>query len=301
MFKRLLVPLDGSAQAAVALPLARAVARQTGAALRLLRVVPPTQADPEDRQRGEARANLARIAIELAAGGGEVDTAVRRSGHPGAEIVREAEHWPADLIVMATHGRSGLARALNGSVAQRVVSDSPVPVLLLRPGGHRVAHLTTLLVPVDGTPEGARALGAALPLAQETGARIVLLQVVVPFVQRYFDESLAVDPMWDEEALTSARGYVETLAGRLRQAGVSAQGRVSRGPISQEIVGAAGEVGADVIVMSTHALTGAARTLLGSIADEVVRTAPQPVLLVRQRTDAIGSRAATRSTVALGS
>src|SRR5829696_55003 len=200
MFTRLLVPLDGSAQAAVALPLARAVARQTGAAQRLLRVL-PTHADPENCQHDEARANLARIAVELAADGREVDTAVRTSDHPGAEIVREAQRWPADLIVMATHGRKGVARALIGSVAQRVVSDSAVPVLLLRPGGRRVAHLTTLLVPVDGTPEGARALGAALPLAQETGARIVLLQVVEPFIQRYFDESLAVDPLWDEEVL----------------------------------------------------------------------------------------------------
>jgi nucleotide-binding universal stress UspA family protein len=264
-------------------------------------VVPPAHGGLEHRQHGEARANLARIAAELAAGGAEVDSRVRTSDHSGAEIVREAQRWPADLIVMATHGRSGMARALIGSVAQRVVSESPVPVLLLRPGGRRVAHLATLLVPVDGTPEGARALGAALPLAQATGARIVLLQVVVPFIQRYFDESLTVDPLWDEEALASARGYVETLAGRLRQAGVSAQGLVRQGPISQEIADAADEVGADVIVMSTHALTGPARTLLGSIADEVVRTAHQPVLLVRQGTDALSPHAAIASAVASGS
>jgi len=261
----------------------------------------PTHADPENCQHDEARANLARIAVELAADGREVDTAVRTSDHPGAEIVREAQRWPADLIVMATHGRKGVARALVGSVTQRVVSDSPVPVLLLRPGGHRVAHLTTLLVPLDGTPEGARALGAALPLAQETGARIVLLQVVEPFIQRYFDESLTADPLWDEEALTSARGYVETLAGRLRQAGVSAQGLVRQGRISGVIADAAGEVGADVIVMSTHARTGPARTLLGSVADEVVRTAHQPVLLIRQGTDALNPHAASASAVALGS
>jgi nucleotide-binding universal stress UspA family protein len=301
MFKKLLVPLDGSAQAAVALPLARAVARQTGAAQRLLRVVPPTRADVEDHLHGEARDNLARIAAELAAGDREVDTAVRHDQNPGAAIVREAGRWPADLIVMATHGRSGLARVLIGSVAQRVVSESPVPVLLLRPGGRRVAHLTTLLVPVDGSPDGSRALGVALPLAQETGARIVLLQVVVPFVQRYFDESLAVDPMWDEEALTSARGYVEALAGRLREAGISAQGRVTQGPIPQQIVDTAAEVAADVIVMSTHALTGPARALLGSVADEVVRTAPLPVLLIRQGTHAMSSHAASAPPVAFRS
>ena len=188
---------------------------------------------------------------------------------------------------MATHGRAGLPRAFLGSVAERVTAASPVPLVLLRPGGHRVAHVTTLLVPVDGSPGASRALGLAVPLARATGARIVLLDVVASVLQYAgmvvaSGTAVAPDPAWDDEALVAARGYVEGLAARLQQAGLNAEGCALLGRTGETIVDTADQVGADLIVMSTHGLTGAARTILGSTADEVVRTAHGPVLLVRQ-------------------
>jgi nucleotide-binding universal stress UspA family protein len=283
MFERLLVPLDGSAQAAVALPLAQALARQTGAAMRLLRVVPVVGKGTKDPGANEAKSNLTEIAAELSAGDIRVDIDVRTADDAGAAIVREARDWAANAIVMATHGRSGLARVVRGSVAQRVLAESPVPVVLLRPGGRRVTKITTVLVPVDGTPGSSLALGAAVPLARDTGARLVLLQVVTPFLQDYLPDGIIVDPAWDEAMCASARQYVNTLAERLQESGIDTTGVVTLGSTAKEIVRAADELGADVIVMSTHALTGPARTLLGSVADEVVRTAHQPVALVRQR------------------
>jgi nucleotide-binding universal stress UspA family protein len=95
--------------------------------------------------------------------------------------------------------------------------------------------------------------------------------------------ALTPDPAWDDEALAAARGYVERLAARLQQAGISAEGRALLGRTGETIVDTADAVGADLIVMSTHALTGPARTILGSTADEVVRTARRPVLLLRRR------------------
>jgi nucleotide-binding universal stress UspA family protein len=287
MFEKLLVPLDGSAQAAVALPLARALAQQTGAAVRLLRVVPPPGSGATAQGATDAKNNLSEIAAELTDAGVRVDTGVRPDDDPGAAIVREARDWAVSAIVMATHGRSGLARVVRGSVAQRVVADSPVPVVLLRPGGRRVSRITTLLVPVDGTPGSSLALGAAIPLAQETGARLTLLQVVTPFLQDYLPDGMIFDPAWDEAARTSAQSYVDTLAGRLRESGIAATGVATLGTTAKEIVRVADDLGADVIVMSTHALTGPMRTLVGSVADEVVRTAHQPVALVRQRNSPI--------------
>jgi len=287
MFDKLLVPLDGSAQAAVALPLARALAQQTGAVVRLLRVVPPAGPGEKDQGAIEAKNNLSEIAAELTAGGVRVDTGVRPDDDPGAAIVREARDWGASAIVMATHGRSGLARVVRGSVAQRVVAESPVPVVLLRPGGRRVTRITTLLVPVDGTPGSSLALGAAIPLARETGARLTLLQVVTPFLQDYLPDGMIFDPAWDEAARASAQSYVDTLAERVRESGIAATGVATLGTTAKEIVRVADDLGADVIVMSTHALTGPMRTLVGSVADEVVRTAHQPVALVRQRNSPI--------------
>ena len=86
MFEKLLVPLDGSAQAAVALPLARALAQQTGAAVRLLRVMPPPGSGATDQGGIDAKTNLSEIAAELTDGGVRVDTGVRPDDDPGAAL-----------------------------------------------------------------------------------------------------------------------------------------------------------------------------------------------------------------------
>jgi nucleotide-binding universal stress UspA family protein len=94
---------------------------------------------------------------------------------------------------------------------------------------------------------------------------------------------LPPDPSWDTEALEGARRYVQGLASRLRDLGIEAEGRAVIGAPAAAIAAAAEEVEADLIVMSTRALTGPLRTALGSTADEVVQSAGRPVLLVRRR------------------
>jgi nucleotide-binding universal stress UspA family protein len=282
MFTRILVPLDGTPEAAVALAPAVALAKATDAELTLVRVT----ASPDAPDAEAAAENLSRIAEEVR-GTGRAAGWVLRDGDPAAEIAAEAREGGAGLVVMATHGRSGVGRAVLGSVAAGVVAQSPVPVLLLRPGGRKTTRVKTLLVPVDGSPGGALALGAALALARATGAAAHLLEVVVP-VPLYAGYPadvampLYVDPSWDEEALASARGYVESLAAKLRHHGVEADGRAVLGQVTPTILTTAEEVDADLIVMSTHALTGPARAILGSVADAVVRAARRPVFLLRR-------------------
>jgi nucleotide-binding universal stress UspA family protein len=91
-----------------------------------------------------------------------------------------------------------------------------------------------------------------------------------------------VDPGWEEASLSGAATYVTMLADRLRAAGLQADGRSVQGPVAKSIDAVAEELDTDLIVMSTHALTGPARAVLGSVADEVVRTSSRPVLLVRR-------------------
>jgi nucleotide-binding universal stress UspA family protein len=110
----------------------------------------------------------------------------------------------------------------------------------------------------------------------------VLVQAAIPSADYYLQGLTLTDLGLDEEMLAAAQQYVTRLAGRLERAKVSAEGRAQLGQPSKAIVETAETVGADLIVMSTHALTGPMRTLLGSVADEVVRGAHQPVLLVRQ-------------------
>ncbi len=288
MFKKLLVPLDGTSQSAVALPPARALAQATGAEIVLLRVIPHARPGGENSPRATAEENLASIAEELAKSALRVHTIVHPGTAQAEQIVRAIGSEHADLIVMATHGRAGLQRAILGSVAQQVLAESPVPLLLVRPGGHRVTQVTTLLVPVDGSPGGALALGLAVPLARATGARIVLLQVAVPLPEDVKAEvalaaTIADELPWDEELLASAQHYVTQLTARLQRAGLAVQGHATLGRVSETIVGTANAVGADLIIMSTHALTAPARAVLGSVSDEVLRTADRPVLLVPRR------------------
>jgi nucleotide-binding universal stress UspA family protein len=284
LFEKLLVPLDGTAESAIALSMARAMVRTPGATFTLLRVVP----DEEDEQaRRDAQRELDAVAAELTAAGLTAQTVVR-TGDPAQQIVQQARADATDLIVMRTHGRAGLARAVLGSVAEHVLALSPAPLLLLRPGGQYVSQIKSVLVPVDGSPGGALALGAAVGLAEASGASLRLLQVVVPipnFIYRgyAFNGETYVDPAWDEEARLSAQTYVDGLAVRLRGGGLAVDTEVLIAPSVASAIADVAEVrGVDLIVMSTEALTGAARAVLGSVADAVVRTARCPVLLLRR-------------------
>jgi nucleotide-binding universal stress UspA family protein len=279
MFNRIVVPLDGTAESNTALPVARTFARATAGAISLVRV----------RTGGETsediRAQLTRVADELTSATLQVRTVVR-DGDPADEILAEVRAQDADLIVMRTHGRSGLGRMVLGSVAQRLLTEAQVPVVLVRPGGRRLDRVRSVLVPVDGSPGGAIALGAALGLAQSTGAALRLLQVTVPIASYVYagaawHSGAYIDAAWDEEALAAATTYVNGLCARLtaRLPAISGEAVIATS-VADAIVDRAREQGCDLIVMSSHALTGVARAILGSVADAVVRKADCPVLVI---------------------
>jgi nucleotide-binding universal stress UspA family protein len=149
MAKRILVPLDQSVLAESVLPLVDDLARGEGAVVRLLYVAPAPQtrvseegfvvayADQEmERLEAEGRDYLTKVAVQL---GGVTVECVVRFGDPLTEILSEAAAFEADLITVTTAGRSGLSRAILGSVAEQVMRKAAVPVLLLRPGRNGLA------------------------------------------------------------------------------------------------------------------------------------------------------------------
>jgi nucleotide-binding universal stress UspA family protein len=152
MYKRALVPLDGSAVAEAIIPFILQIAGPLDMAVRLLRVVEPIRpmvvegarplivVDPVVRER-EAEEYLARIAAELRGRGVDVAPEVRRGAAPAA-ILAAAKSCSADLIAMSTHGRSGLGRLLFGSVAEQVLRHADVPVFLMRQTEAQVAART---------------------------------------------------------------------------------------------------------------------------------------------------------------
>lgn len=276
MFNKVLVAMDASSSSRAAVPLARELAEAMGAQLVLLRVAP--RASPREAQA--IRLEITQLATELAGTGVRVEP-VLRCGTPPDEIVQQAHDSRAGLIVMTTScGGGGLRGFVLGSTAQQVLKASPVPVLELRPGRHRVRKPRRLLVPVDGSPGGAVALDVALELARCTQATVDVLEVVAPIPPSALDVGL--DREWQQDALTSARQYVHRLVARLHAAGVHAEGYVRLGLAAQSILAAATEQDVDLIIVSTHAVTGPARAVLGGVSDAITRQALQPVLLVRR-------------------
>jgi nucleotide-binding universal stress UspA family protein len=287
MFKRLLVPLDGLPESATALPVARAIKGNTSATITLLRAVPSWECD--DRAIDHARRYLSGVATALAGTNADVLACGIAQGDDVAKtIVHQARACESDLIVMATHARHGVERVARESVAMQTLHLSPVPVVLVAPGGVSVPRLRTILVPVDGTPAGEAVLEAAVSLARASGGEIVLLRIVVPAPVDEYDpllgEYAAGDGRigFDAAALVGAQHYIDDCTSRVRASEVEAQGFAILGGENDAILEFAERVDADLIAMSTHARASIARSVLGSVADSILREARRPVLMVRR-------------------
>jgi nucleotide-binding universal stress UspA family protein len=276
----LLVPLDGSRLAEGALPYALGLAAVTGAPVLLLHVV------PEAGLRPQAELDLAARAREVGHGAPrapvEVETTVGW-GDAAQVIVAAAAGRRAGLIVMTTHGRSGLGRWLYGSVADSVLRRTPVPVLLVPatcerpwPGGRP----RRILVPLDGSAYAEEALAPAAPLARAAGAELRLLRVVELPLYPHGEGYVAVgfDPTPD---LAAAKEYLGGIAAGLRAQGLEVTARTDFGAPGQVIGEHARVEGTDLVVMATHGHTGLARVVLGSVAAGALQRANRPTLLVR--------------------
>ena len=242
--------------------------------------------DAEDA--GLARAQLANLAKSEVGSAVTVTTSVR-TGKPFHEITTAAREGAADLIVIATHGHTGVERALLGSTAERVVRHAPCPVLIVptrqlpkRAGKTRPFKLKKILVPIDFSTISKDALPYAVLLAGHFGAELVLLHIVEKFPIDYLlGGELAHQttvPM-----LKQAEVDLERMAGELTKGtGVKTTVVIRDGKPFAEICDAAKTGDTDLIVLTTHGYTGLKHVWLGSTAERVVRHAPCPVLVVRE-------------------
>ncbi len=201
-----------------------------------------------------------------------------RDGKAPDEIMRAADEVDADLIVMGTHGRTGIDRLICGSSAETVMRRSNRPVLTVREARAPQADqpIRLILHPTDFSAHSWPALGVARALARSTGARLVLLHVAAP-------EVFSGGTMHAAEDLSPER---EALA-RLKQESAhvgpdgSVETRFVQGDAGSEIVNAAEEMGCDLIVMGSHGRSGLRRLLMGSVAEAVMRSAPCMTLIIK--------------------
>jgi nucleotide-binding universal stress UspA family protein len=288
MLKTILVPLDGSALADRALPVALALAAKCDGRTVLVRAalahtlpgVDPTEA--QVRAIAEAEDHLAVAAGRLTAQGHAVETAVPY-GEPADAIIEEIQIRRPDLVVMASHGRSGLGRWVYGSVADAVLRRAEVPVVLVPAAGEQpwpTNRAPRILVPLDGSDLAAEALGPASELARQFAAELVLLSVIQPPTYAYAEgfDYVVFEP---EEERAAVAGDLEAIAERLRGDGLTVSIRTAVGFAPATIAEIGREERIDLIVMATHGRGGLARLVLGSVATGTLQRAGLPVLLVR--------------------
>jgi nucleotide-binding universal stress UspA family protein len=279
--KKIVVPLDGSRLAEAIVPTARALARDHDAELLLVRALRPLgSAEAEVGAQEDAEAYLRAVAGRLQAHG-LPDSWKIWYDEPARAIADAARYNDAGLIVMSTHGRGGLNRLLFGSVAETLVRQAPVPVLLVR--GELSWHsgeLGTILVPLDGSELSEAVLPIVERLAGPFDLTIELLRAIEP-LPPYASAELTsgITERIGRHEREEVEAYLAKVASSLEAKGCRVKSLVALAPPVDAIVRAAGDSRVGLVAMSTHGRSGIGRLLLGSVAERVLHAAPTPVLL----------------------
>ena len=282
MYDTILVATDGSAAAETAVRSAIALAERFDAAVHAVHVMemgelPPGVEDADaDAFAGRGRTALEEFATAAEEAGIEAGTAMLDVDGPTHRgIVDYATDNGVDLVVVGTHGRTGLDRFVLGSVAENTLRSSPVPVLTVHEDTPLDPAVGDVVVPTDGSETASRAARHAIDVA--VGAGVGLHVVNVVDLAAGFDDVGSATVL---EALEDAgQAAVDEVVSMAEEAGVEpVEGSVLSGRPHEAIVDYAAEVDAGLLVVGTHGRSGLDRLLLGSIAERVVRTAGCPVL-----------------------
>ncbi len=204
------------------------------------------------------------------------------TGDAAEQILKAADTVQARLLVIATHGRSGIGRWVYGSTASRLMRESHIPVVAVGP--HALQRSTAevsvnhLMVPLDGSPLSEAALPVAQDLAAALKGRISLVRAVRWAVQTYpYSLPDAYIPQVDQELEAGAKAYLQNQEAAVKTVPVDAF--VVRGAVADGLLDVVEKQAVDLVVMTTHARRGLARAALGSTADRMLQ-GTAPVLLV---------------------
>jgi nucleotide-binding universal stress UspA family protein len=289
-YKRLLVPLDGSELAERAIPYAQTIAKTKGSEV-ILFTVSIASVEQLDRPM---KAYLELKVKELQSQGIEASTA-NAYGNVADEIVGFADKSNIDLIIISTHGYSGIKRWVLGSVARKVLYGTGVQVLLIKSKAPKVSQveMKKLLLPLDGSPFSESPIPSIEQLTKGTGAEIVLTLVCEPpLVPSYGDHP--INPAWEKhrdtlwaEAKQQASEYLKKMETRLEKQGMKVKSQVipgELGRVAETIIQAAQKENVDLITMATHGRSAVSRWVYGGVANRIVEQSLQPVLLIRPST-----------------
>jgi len=298
--KRIVCPVDFSEVSRHAFDRAVAVARSYKGEVTVLHVLPlpslvpavpygpegpgPFDFDIPDRPR--TLAQLSRFLGVEHPGDVPVRQQIIEAGLVHKEILVQACRMSVDLIVMGTHGRSGVDHLFLGSVAEKTLRVSPIPVMIVPPKAPDAPAAGTpfesILCAVDFSQDSARALTYAASLAQHTGARLTIMHVVELMTVGY-------DPMvggfdiegFQKAMVAGARKQLQECAGNVTPGPGTIETVLGQGKPYKEIMREAGQRGADLIVVGVHGRSALDRLVFGSTTEHLIRRATCPILTVR--------------------
>lgn len=293
--KIILVPLDGSKLSETVLPMATLLAQQNHAKLILFHVIeqhPPDTVHGERHLTGEleAGAYLDQVSQELPDG-----VIAERHVHTVAEknvaesIVEHSGELGVDLIAMCAHGQSGLQKRIFGNIAQEVLNMGDVPVLLISPEKELKVESCAcqcILVPLDRDPDHEAGLEMAIELSHTCNANLHLVMVIHELASLPGEQAASAVLLPNAASalleLECEEGelYLARLMGRLLDQHIQVTGEVQRGDPAKQIVRAAKEFHADMIVLGTHSKTALDAFWSGSVTPKIATQTHLPLLLV---------------------
>ena len=236
-----------------------------------------------DKVGSDVRRRLEEVAKRLSADGVRAESVVA-FGHAAEEIVRVAEREECDLIAMSTRGRGVLARGILGSVTDKVIHSSHLPILAITPEKAEEywrdgVTMSKILVPLDGSPFAESVLPYVEHLAGKMSLEVILARAV-QVGAIYYANGGVLPVNLEQEIEGGAIEYLKGVAQRLRGGGLTVQWKLLRGYPGPTIVDLARETPQDIVAVATHGRTGVTRWVLGSVAETLVRSAGDPVLVI---------------------
>jgi nucleotide-binding universal stress UspA family protein len=300
MYKVIMVPTDGSGFDREAIRVALRIAERCDAKVRLVRVLATGSyfgmaataegtaiaAEVVHSERDRALSELYALAAECRATSKAAITVDLHAGPIGDVLQGYARRNEVDLIVISTHGRSGVSRLSLGSVTDSLIRHTTIPVLVVKPptsylNPQVIEAFKRIVVPLDGSTLAEQILPRVLELAKLEDAEITLLNVLVP--QSYSQKEI-VDPSlpWWDKDISQAQAYLFRIAGRLRRNRVAVTTDIVIGEnVATAIGDFASREKADLIAIATHGRGGLARMIRGSVADAIMHSARMSMLVFK--------------------
>jgi nucleotide-binding universal stress UspA family protein len=305
VYKKMLVLLDGSQLAEIVFPYVKELAGRLDLDVIMLHVYSQAMSGFAPMYKNYIESTAKNIGMQI----NQIQSSISPTAKPAEvrgelvmgyhadAILRFAEDNNVDLIMMASHGRSGAQRWTIGSVADKILRAAKVPVWLVHADTDKSIPFDqwpsrSLLVPLSGSDVSAVVIPHAKALAKQKGAPmdVVLMEIVEPpITPSYYSPELTGMPLnWGQfveqeiaRSKNAAREYLTSIENEFRKEGINVSSVILTGTPAEEIATYAGKNPYTVIVMATHGRTGLSRLVYGSVAQSVLFGVTNPMVLVR--------------------